>query len=372
MSGPDSRPGRHPADGRRAGPARRFRRCLFTAAAGALTVVAPALPAAAIGPGGSAQFGLTPAPGRDGQTAPYFMLTVVPGGSASGIAVLSNPGSTTEKLKISRSTGVTAGNGGSSFSRAFRKCSGTGCWLTITPTSVTLAAHTEEGLRLTVHVPAGARPRQYLAGISAENAVRPAPVTVGAHGQARAQAVIVDQVTVGVAVTVGSLSQMTTRLRIRGVSGADEGRTARLNIRLDNTGQTFAHGTARASCTAAGRRHSFAVVVPTVLPGGHAVIAVNAPGLPEGTTVRCRVRLHYGAGLTAGWAGRVAIPAPPRVRIVHTGRGAYSVVPAGDRLTPWLIALLAVGVLILAALAVLIRQRRRLPGRLAEGQGKRR
>jgi hypothetical protein len=352
---------------------RRFRRCLVTAAAaGALTVVAPAFPAAAIGPGGNVKFGLTPAPGRDGLTAPYFTLTVAPGGSASGLAILSNPGSTPEKLKISRSTGVTAGNGGSSFGRAFRKCSGTGCWLTITPTSVTLAAHTEEGLRLTVHVPAGARPRQYLAGISAENAVRPAPVTVGAHGKARAQAIIVDQVTVGVAVTVGSLSQMTTRLRIRGVSGADEGRTARLNIRLDNTGQTFAHGTGRASCTAAGRRHSFAVAASTILPGDHAVIAVNAPGLPEGTTVPCRVRLHYGTGLTARWAGQVAIPAAPRARIVHTGRGAYSVVPTGDRLTPWLIAVLAVGMLILAALAVLILRRRRLPGRLTEGQGERR
>jgi hypothetical protein len=335
----------------------------MAAALGALVAVTSALPAAAAGPSGNGTFGLTPAPGPDGVVVPYFTLTVAPGSSASGIAVLSNPGSTAEKLKISRATGVTAGNGGSAFSQAFRKCSGTGCWMTITPASVTLAGHTEEGLRFTVHVPAGATPRQYLAGISAESAVRPQPVTVGANGKARAQAIIIEQVTVGVAVTVGSLSQMTTRFRIRGVSGADEGRTARLNIGLYNTGQTFAHGTGRASCMAAGQRHSFAVVASTVLPGDHAVIAVNAPGLPEGTTVPCTVRLRYGAGLIARWAGLVAIPAPPRTHTVHTGPGAYSVVSSGNGLLPWLIALVAVGVLILAALAVLIRRRRRYPTR---------
>jgi hypothetical protein len=183
-------------------------------------------------------------------------------------------------------------------------------------------------------------------------------VQVGSNGKAKARAVIIERVTVGVAVTVGMLSRMTTRLRISGVSGQAIGPTARLNMRLANTGQTFAHGTGKASCTAAGRRHSFTVYASTVLPHDQAVIAVNAPGLPEGVTMPCAVSLGYGNGLIARWAGPVTVPAPPRARIVHTGPGAYSVIP--HRGTPiWAVALLAVGVLLLVGMALLLRSRRR-------------
>jgi hypothetical protein len=321
-----------------------------------LAVVIPVLPAAAAGAGGGT-FGLTPAPGSDGRVAPYFTMTVAAGGSATGTAIVSNPGSTTETLKIGRAAGVTASNGGSAFSGAYQRCSGAGCWVTVRPASVTLPPHTSEGLRVTVHVPPGTADRQYLAGITAEQATRPRPVTVGSHGRAQAQAIIIEQAVVGVAVTVGVLSQLTTRLRIPRVLGEDIGPVARLNIQLDNTGQTFAHGTGRAACTVTGQRHSFAVVASTVLPRDHAVIAVNAPGLPEGATVPCTVALRYGRGLTAGWAGLVALPALPRTRVVHTGLGAYSVVSSGSGILPWLIALLTVGVLLLAALAVLLRRR---------------
>jgi hypothetical protein len=213
-----------------------------------------------------------------------------------------------------------------------------------------------------VRVPRGTDDGQYLAGITAELAKRPRPTKVGSNGKATARAVIIEQVTVAVAVTVGSPSRLTTRLRIGGVSGAAIGPTARLNIALDNTGQTFAHGAGKAICTSAGRRHSYAVVAATVLPHDHAVIAVNILGIPEGHTVPCTVGIRYGNGLTAGWAGMVTVPAPPRTRIYHTGPGAYSVVPEGG-IPAWAIALSFLGLLVLAALAVLLlrTRRRRVP-----------
>ena len=158
-------------------------------------------------------------------------------------------------------------------------------------------------MRFTVHVPAGTPTRQYLAGISAELARKPQPVQVGSNGQASARAIIVEQVTVGVAVTVGSLSQMTTRLLIQAVSGAAFGRLARLNIVLDNPGQTFATAAGNVSCTAAGKGETYSVFAPTILPDDHAMIAANAPGLPEGSSVPCTVRLHYGHGQTVSWQG---------------------------------------------------------------------
>jgi hypothetical protein len=172
---------------------------------------------------------------------------------------------------------------------------------------------------------------------------------------------------VGVAVTVGALSRMTTRLRIPDVTGEAIGPTARLNIGVANTGQTFTHGTGKASCAVAGRSHSFGVYTSTILPHGQAVIAVNAPGLPEGVSMPCSVRLVYGDGLIARWSGWVTVPVPPPTRIVHTGPGAYSLVPVNG-IPTWAIALIVIGALVLAALVVLLLRLRR-HSRLTSGPG---
>jgi hypothetical protein len=365
MTGP-SGPARHDRGAVAGG---RFRRNIVAAAAlGMLAAVLPVLPIAAAvvaGPVSNGKFGLTPVPASNGRAAPYFTLTVAAGHSATSTVLLSNVGHVTEKLKVSRSTGVTAANGGSAFSRSFQRCSGAGCWVTGLPGTATLQPGTGENLPFTVRVPRGTADGQYLAGITAELASRPRPVKVGSNGEATARAIIIQQVTVAVAVTVGSPSRLTTRLRIRGVSGAAVGQTARLNIALNNTGQTFTHGTGRATCTVAGLRHSFAVVAATVLPHDHAVIAVNIPGMPAGQTMPCTVGVRYGNGQTAGWAGMVTVPAPPRTRIYHTGPGAYSVVPEAG-IPAWAIALYVLGVLVLAALALLLlrtrRRRRRQAG----------
>jgi hypothetical protein len=324
----------------------------------ALATAMSVLPAAAIGTGGNGSFSLTPAPESDGQAAPYFTMTVAAGDSALATVIVSNLGHETEKLKLGPSTGVTAANGGSAFSPTFQNCTGAGCWVTGLPGTVTLPAGITERLQFTVHVPPGTAPGQYLAGLSAEPAVRPQPVQVGSNGKSQAQAVIIEQVTVGVAVTVGSLPQLITRLQIPGVSAIAEGKIARLNISLNNIGQTFTHATGKASCTVAGKRRSYPVFASTVLPGDHALIAVNVPGVPEGPSVPCTVRLDYGNRLTASWSGSVAVPVPPPARIIHTGPGAYAVIPSTG-VPAWAIAVIVIGVLALAAASALLLQLRR-------------
>jgi len=329
----------------------------------ALAAVIPALPAAAARAVGNGQFGITPAPDSNGVVAPYFVLTVAAGQSTIGTAMISNPGTRTVTLKIGRSVGVTAGNGGSAFNPSFGGCAGSACWVSGLPSTLTLPAGTGERQPFKVHVPAGTAPGQYLAGITVESNASPRSVQVGSNGNgAIARAVIIDQVTVGVAVTVGSLDQLTTRLQIPAVTGVAIGQLARLNILLRNTGQTFTGARGRASCTAAGRRYTYRAIAGTVLPYGRATIPVNAPGLPKGTAMPCIVLLGYGHGLTVRWAGTVTVPVPPRTRIYHTGAGAYTVVPAGS-VPPWAIALIIVGVLALAVMAVLLRRLRRRPGR---------
>jgi hypothetical protein len=344
---PPGRPGRS-----------RWRTLAGAVALAALAAVIPALPAAAARAGGNGQFGVTPAAGSNGKAAPYFILTVAAGRSAVATAIFSNPGTRTLTLKIGRSLGVTAGNGGSAFNSSFGGCSGAACWVTGLPATVTLPADMGDSQPFIVHVPARTAPGQYLAGITVELASRPGSVQVGSNGKgATARAVIIDQVTVGVAVTVGSLDQLTTRLQIPAVTGVAIGQLARMNILLRNTGQTFTGARGRASCTAAGRRYAYTVTAGTVLPHGQAAIPVNAPGLPKGKALSCTVLLGYGHGLTVRWAGTVTVPVPPATRIYHTGAGAYTVVPSGS-FPPWAIALIIIGLLILAVMAVLLRRLR--------------
>jgi hypothetical protein len=341
------------------GRGRLWRRLFLAAVLAALAASLQAPASATTAPSRPGAFGLTPAPTRSGVAAPYFMLSMAPGESAVATAIVSNLGPKTEQLKVSRATGVTAANGGSAFTRYFQRCSGTGCWVTGLPGLVTLPSGTGEKLAFTVHVPLGTRDGQYLAGITAELAKQPRPVTVGSNGKARAQAVIIEQITVAVAVTVGPPAQLTTRLRIRHVTGEAIGTLPRLNLALYNTGQTFAHGTGQASCTVSGKRRSWPVYAATVLMHDHALIPANAKGIPLGATVPCSVWLRYGDGLMARWKGLVTIPDPPRVRIYHTGVGDYTVVPVRGT-PPWAIALMVLGVLVLLTVAaLLLRVRRR-------------
>jgi hypothetical protein len=339
-----------------------YRRAVRLAAAvvvAGLAAVTPALPAMAVGVPGTEAFSITPEPDSTGQAPAYFSMTVAAGGTASGTAIIINEGQTTDTLDIGRSVGITAAYGGSAYAAPTKRCAGPGCWVTGLPGTVTLPAGTKEGVQFTVHVPANTAPGQYLAGITVQAASKPRPVSLGSKGGTSLGAVIIRLATVGVAITVGRLSTLTTRLQIRSVSGVTIGALPRLEILLDNTGQTFTHGTGKASCVASGKSSRFTVLAGTVLPNQHAVIAVNALGLPRGTPIACTVRLSYGHGQVNTWKGLVTVPALPRTRVVHTGPGVYAVIPAGG-IPTWVYVLIGFCALALAAVVVLLLRLRRL------------
>jgi hypothetical protein len=363
------------------------RRAALSAVAAGIAVLLAGLALPAVAAPGSAsgspppgvlgiagKFGLNPAPGLQGQAGSYFQLSVAPGRAVTASIVVTNLGNKPETLALSRVLGQTAQNGGTAFGPTVTGCSGPSCWVTGLPSRVTLPTGDRESLAFTVAVPPETPPGQYLSGIAAEYVTPPSPVKVGSNGRSSAQATIVDSVTIGVAVTVGSLSALPSRLSIHSVQGIDEGSVARLNISLYNTGRTFAHGTGQASCRAAGRARSYRVYADTVLPGDHDVVAVNAPGLPEGATVPCTIQLRYGTNEVLRWVGSVAIPsaAPPQ-RVIHTGPGAYALVPVSSGIPVWAILLFVLGGLILITLWVTIlvrRQRSRKLGDSPSDQGR--
>jgi hypothetical protein len=317
--------------------------------AGALAGPAPA---GAISAPGSGPFGLTPAPTTAGLPRPYFELTIAPGRSARDTVIISNEGTRTDHLRVATSSGITAANSGSAFGQPSGKCTGPGCWVSGLPAIVTLAPGARMTLEFRVAVPATTGPGQYLAGITAEPATRSPAVPVGSGGRASAKAVIIDQVTVGVAVTVGRLAHLRTALVISAVRAGSVGSLPRLYIPVRNSGQTFTRATGSVACRTHGWSRSYRVVMDTVLPGDSAVIPVNAPGLPSGP-VPCTARLLDAAGHAIAWTGTVDVPDPKPTVTIHTGDGVYSALPA-DRVPPWAIALMVLGALILLALGGLL------------------
>jgi hypothetical protein len=339
--------------------------------AGTRSLAALALLAALAAPGtavaagagsdvGTGQFGLTPLPSAAGQQRSYFSLTVAAGRVARDTAVISNQSRATERLLVTISRGVTAVNSGSGYQGLDRRCTGPSCWVTGLPARVTLGPGASQTLPFRVAVPAGTRSAQYLAGITAQSAARPRPVRIGSGQHASAKAVIIDQVTVGVAVTVGRLSQLRTAVVIRPVTGAWIGSLPRLSIPVRNPGQTFARATGTLSCRTGARRRTYPVIMNTVLPGTGAVLSVNALGLKTGSTP-CTVRLRDNAGHLDTWSGIVRLPPRVLTRTYHPAKGVYVSLPEST-IPPWAIALMIMGALIIGCLLVPM-VRRRMPGR---------
>jgi hypothetical protein len=207
-----------------------------------------------------------------------------------------------------------------------------------------------------VSVPPRTPAGQYLAGITVQSETAPRPVQAASNGSTRVRSVVIVQDAVAVVITVGAHLQ--TRLQVSDVQGTLVGTTPRLNLLVANTGQTFARGRGSAACSAGDKHAAIGVTADTLLPHEQAVIAANAPAFRAGTSVSCTVRLSYGNDQQATWSGRVTFPGPPHTRTYHVGPGVYASVPESG-IPAWVIALYALGAVILVLLVVLLIRSRR-------------
>lgn len=319
-----------------------------------------AVPSFAIGVSGSAPFGLSPSPDSHGVSRPYFEMQVLPGQSVSDSVVVSDQGRSPETLLISPALGVTASNSGTAFEGAFEPCSGTACWITGLPSSVNLSPGQSLTLPFSVRVPAGTAPSQYLAGITAKPAQTPGATVIGGNQKTSVNAIIIHEITIGVAISTGALSQLSSKLVITGVSGAYIGTVPRIMVVVQNQGQRYAKGIGTAICTENGLKKSLPVDVNTVLPGQSATVPVNAVQFKS--IANCVVQLNYGSVAPAAWTGSVKIPvATPSVQ-VPIAKGVYATLPPA-KIPTWGVALLiGAGALVLLMLVLslfALRRRRR-------------
>ena len=318
-------------------------------------VVAGIVTAQAAAAGTRPNFGAAPVTTKKLGARSYFSFDLQPGASAQDSIVVSNASQQRQTLKLGTSIGTTAQGSGDAYVGAFQPCRGAACWIYGLPATVTLAPDTQRTIPFTVVVPATAPRRQYLAGITVEPAKRPGPTSLGSHGGVGAQAVIIHQVNIGVALTVGSTASLVRRLEVTNVRATAIGGTGKLLIRERNTGEAFLHATGSAECIGGAFHRVYPVTSDTVLPGDSTVLAVNAAGLAPGKSLRCTVQLDYGGGSAApaAWRGAVRLAADRPAKVVQTGPHSYAQVPKAG-IPKWAIALIAAGSLVVLALLVVI------------------
>ncbi|HEY5398683.1 MAG TPA: hypothetical protein VIL16_25210 [Trebonia sp.] len=323
-------------------------------ALGALVAAGPLGQAAAAVPG-PGQFALTPAPGASGQPRPYFTLAIDPGGSVRDTIVVSNIGSTAITLRLGTSDGITAAYSGSAYGPLATACREIGCWVADLPRTVTVGPHSEQDVPFRVTVPAGTAPSQYLAGISATPATAPKPVKLKLTQHSGTRVVIVQQVSVGVAVTVGQLARLRVKINIAGVTAGWIGTLVRLSVNLRNDGQRFTKGTGHITCQLDGTTHTYPIDMDTVLPGDTAALQVNGIGMHTGSWP-CTIRIANSGGHVDTWAGTVVVPAETAAATKRIAENDYEV-PPGDGIPGWAIVLMVLAGLILFSIWALILRR---------------
>lgn len=142
------------------------------------------------------------------ETASYFVYTIKPGESITDEAIVVNTGATPVRLNIYPADGQTALNGGISYPGKDEPRIGTGNWVRLSESDITLPPGQEQTFGFTVSVPAGTPPKQYVAGIILQNAdVQLGSGTVGVN--------IVQRTATAILINVGG--PLSENLEIEGV-----------------------------------------------------------------------------------------------------------------------------------------------------------
>ena len=304
-------------------------------------------------------FGAVPLSAGSAIGRSYFNYTLRAGATKKDVILLSNAAHHPVTVKISASQGRTATNSGYFYTGGFKKCQGTACWITGLPATVTIPARTtKENLAhvqvpFTVLVPASATPKQYLAGITIEPNKLPNATKVAQKGKVGVEALIIHQVNIGLAVTVGNIATLPKKMVIPSVTSTLIGSLPRLNVHVHNIGKTFLAGAGNTVCSPpSGKKVSSKFGSNIVLPAEKATLAVNEQGLKLGSVDYCVVKINYGGATDAVWRGRVHISSNV-LKYYHkpgTPNGEEQLVP-GPSVPTW--AYIAGGILLAIILGLL-------------------
>jgi hypothetical protein len=156
----------------------------------------------------------------------------------------------------------------------------------------------------------GPSSHQYLLGVGVRS--RPsAPSAVGGRGDASAVLRVVQEVNVGVAVTIGTAAQLRPALVVTGVAERPGSGAVVASVGLADTGDTFVHSAGTLAVSTSTGPVTVRLAPGTILPGDHGAVDVGLGRLAAGS-YPVAVALHYGDASgpldrRAAWRGELVV-----------------------------------------------------------------
>lgn len=327
----------------------------------ATVLAAGATPAAAT----STRFSILPA--RSGAGS-FFSFALAPGASVEDAVVVRNDGDEPLELVLYAADGITATNGGTSFTGSAESRHGTRSWLATGTSAVSLGPGASRTVPFRVQVPSDARPGEHVAGWVVEAPPR-------AAGGPGISAQIVQRA--GVAVVVRVPGDARAELALGELCLNQQSGSNYFQVVAANRGALIARASGTFVLAAAGREiFRRPVEIGAVLPRDSTFLRLDAPLEPgpgryeaalelvqsDGTPLRFAARIEVGEVKANGCERVDAAPAPRE----PTRAVAQIAPPERGAPTALLIGLgLAGGVLIgaLVAAGAFVVARKRAPGR---------
>jgi hypothetical protein len=287
----------------------------------------------------------------------YYRLTAGPGASVTQSVHLVNKNKHAVDVRIAGLDGYTSDATGAAYTPTGSDAKATGTWIVVSTPELTMQPNEERDVSFTLHVPATAKPGEYLGAVGLWVPLDSSSTTVPGGKQAGFAVTLQGERVIAVEVVVPGPT--VARLAVTGVKPVAAPDGLRLEVGIANKGNTFTKGSGVVSV--ADTNLTFPFQIDTFV--SHTAITYRVPWtrtvVPGDHDVS--VKLTYADGRVTTWNGTVAI-AGELQRTLQQGLDENAVgaaKPASSHsLTPFLgVALL--GALACVGGAVVLRRRRR-------------
>jgi len=287
----------------------------------------------------------------------YYLLDAKPGDSITQSIRVSNPNDHAVTVDVDAVDAVTGEMTGVQMGRPGSPHALTSRWLVVSSPQITLDPSEARDIPFTVHVPLGAKPGQYLAGMSASVPLSAADTRANSVPAGKAGFSLAVRFQRAIAVEIDVPGPRSPKLVVQGAEPKATASGVQLGIHIANTGNAFAKGSGVIRVPDTNTDYSFkvdtfvsgtSIVYPmpwtkAVVPGSHHV----------------QVDLSYQDGRRTSWSGTVVIAGDAQNRLESQLRNV-TLVHHTSRVPLMLIIAIALFVVFVAA-AIVMRRRRRVP-----------
>ena len=249
-----------------------FRRSVFLAAAGiGIAVVTLLAGVGGVRGQGGVTFGIRPA---DESTGAYFSYTLEPGARKTDSAIVTNNTAAALTLKVYPADAITASGGGTAFAGFGERRTGVGAWVSTPQTDLNIAAGATVAVPVTITVPPGLAPGEYVAGIVVEAPPKAGTVAGSVNTTVTERA--------GVAIVVRVPGAATEKLAIGNVCFNQETGSRYFEFPVKNQGAVLstATGTFRLETDKGVHVFERSVEIGSVIPTLETAVRVHSPQDP--------------------------------------------------------------------------------------------